>query len=129
MPKDLQKVFGTVDHNIQCNKLGAMSIGSAIRFRSYLSDITQKVKIGDSFRIHACYMWSAAGSILGPLPFLCYVKDMPVSVKSKLLLYADDSVLLVPHRDPRAISDTLSKELEACNEWLVDKRLAPPRKD
>ncbi len=49
---------------------------------------------------------------------------MPVSVKNKLLLYADDSVLLVSHRDPRATSDTLSKELESCNEWLVDNRLS-----
>ncbi len=41
---------------------------------------------------------------------------MPVSVKSKLLLYADDSVLLVSHRDLRVISDTLSQELESCND-------------
>ncbi len=50
---------------------------------------------------------------------------MPVSVKSKLLLYAYDSVLLVSHRDPRVISNTLSQELESCNEWLIDNRLWP----
>ncbi len=44
------------------------------------------------------------GSILGPLLFLCYVNDMAASVKTKLLLYADDSALLVSHRDPRIIS-------------------------
>ncbi len=44
---------------------------------------------------------------------------MPVSVKSNLLLYADNSVLLVSHRDPRVISDTLSQGLESCNEWLI----------
>ncbi len=47
---------------------------------------------------------------------------MSVSVKSKLLLYADDIVLLVSHRDPRVISYTLSRELESCNEWLIDNR-------
>ncbi len=69
-------------------------------------------------------MWSAEGSILGPLLFLRYVNGMPVSVKSKLLLYADDSTLLVSHRDPRVISNTLSQELESCNEWLIDNRLS-----
>ncbi len=44
--------------------------------------------------------------------------------KCKLLLYADDSVLLVSDKDPRAVSDTLSKELESCNGWLVDNRLS-----
>ncbi len=56
------------------------------------------------------------GSILGPLLLLCYVNDMLVSVKCKLLLYADDSVLLVSHKYLGAISDTLSKELESYNE-------------
>ncbi len=64
------------------------------------------------------------GSILGPLLFLCYVNDMPISTKCKLLLYVDDGVLFVSDKDPRAVSDTLSKELESCNEWLVDNRLS-----
>ncbi len=49
---------------------------------------------------------------------------MPVSVKSKLLLYADDNALLVSHRDPRFTSNTLSQELELCHEWLIDNRLS-----
>ncbi len=28
------------------------------------------------------------------------------------------------HKDPKAISDTPFKELESCNEWLVDNRLS-----
>ncbi len=58
---DLQKAFDTVDHNILCNTLEAMGIGSANWFRSYLSGRTQKVEIGNSFRIHAYHMRSAAG--------------------------------------------------------------------
>ena len=53
------------------------------------------------------------GSILGPLLFLCYVNDMPISVKCKLLLYADDSALIISGTDPKVIAEELSKELEA----------------
>ncbi len=122
---DLQKVFDTVDHNILCSKLEAMGIGSTNWFRFYFNGRTQKVKIGDTVSksmLITCRVLQ--GSILGPLLFLCYVNDMPVCVKSRLLLYADDSVLLVSHRDPRVISNTLSLELKLCNEWLIDNRLS-----
>ena len=48
------------------------------------------------------------GSILGPLLFLCYVNDMPISVDCKLLLYADDSALLVSNKDSKIVADKLS---------------------
>ena len=64
------------------------------------------------------------GSILGPLLFLCYVNDMPISVKCKLLLYADDSALIVSGFDSKKIADELSRELESCRQWLIDNKLS-----
>ena len=64
------------------------------------------------------------GSILGPLLFLCYVNDMPMSVKCKLLLYADDSTLIISGSDPKVIADTLSFELNSCRQWLIDNKLS-----
>ena len=64
------------------------------------------------------------GSILGPLLFLCYVNDMVASVDCKLLLYADDSALLVSDKNPQCVADKLSKELESCRQWLVDNKLS-----
>ncbi len=63
------------------------------------------------------------GSILGPLLFLCYVNDMAASTKCKLLLYADDSILITSDKGPKAIAETLSRNLDTCNDWLVDNRL------
>ena len=39
------------------------------------------------------------------VPFLCYVNDMPIIVKCMLLLYADDSALIVSDFDSKEIVD------------------------
>ncbi len=52
------------------------------------------------------------------------MNDMEMAVKCNLLLYADDSVLLTSDKNPKVISDTLSENLETCNDWLIDNRLS-----
>ena len=64
------------------------------------------------------------GSILGPLLFLCYINDMPMSIKCRLMLYADDSALLVSGKNPNVIAQTLSEELESCRNWLINNKLS-----
>ena len=64
------------------------------------------------------------GSILGPLLFLVYVNDMCSAVNCKLLLYADDSALIVPGKDVKEIELKLTKELESISNWLTDNKLS-----
>ncbi len=91
---DLQKTFDTVDHAILCDKLEIMGIESGW-FRSYLKEGTQKVKVGDTISGSMPITCGVSqGSILGPLLVICYVNDMAISTKYKLLLYANDSILL-----------------------------------
>ena len=101
---NLQKVFDTVDHNILCNKLLAMG-------KSHLSDVSVNQVESKPMNI-SCGV--PQGSILGPLLFLCYVNDMSSSINCYLLLYADDSALFTSGKDPKVISETLSKEHESC---------------
>ena len=49
---------------------------------------------------------------------------MPISVKCKLLLYADDSALIVSGFDSKEIAEELSRELESCRQWLIDNKLS-----
>ena len=64
------------------------------------------------------------GSILGPLLFLIYVNDMSGAVSNKLLLYADDSAILVADKCLSNIETVLQNELEIVSEWLVDNKLS-----
>ena len=122
---DLQKAFDTVDHVILLKKLEAMGVSSVEWFRSYLCDRTQIVNVNqvDSAPLNiSCGV--PQGSIFGPLLFLCYVNDMPISVDCKVLLYADDSALLVSVKDPKMVADELSKELDSCRQWMIDNKLS-----
>ncbi len=49
---------------------------------------------------------------------------MATTVKCKLPLYADDRILLVLDKDPKVISDTLPRNVDTCNNWLLDNRLS-----
>ena len=45
-------------------------------------------------------------------------------VDCKVLLYADDSALLVSGKDPKMVADELSKELDSCRQWMIDNKLS-----
>ena len=122
---DLQKAFDTVDHDILCNKLIHMGVGCIGWFESYLKNRLQVVSLdGVNSKPGFVQCGVPQGSILGPLLFLCYINDMPISIKCKLLLYADDSALLVSGSDPETISQKLSQELKSCHDWLIDNKLS-----
>ena len=110
---------------ILCNKLEAMGINFTKWFKSYLGG-RQQIVIANETRSDPGTVNCGVpqGSILGPLLFLCYVNDMPLSVKCKLLLYADDSALFVSGSNPQEIADILSEELESCKKWLMDNKLS-----
>ena len=49
---------------------------------------------------------------------------MESAVKCKLILYADDSALLVSGKDVKVIQEMLGKELCALTSYLVDNKLS-----
>ena len=116
---DPQKAFDTVDPDILCEKLETMGLNFTGWMISYLKGRTQIVIANEmSSEVGSVICGVPQGNILGPLLFLCYVNDMPISIRCKLLLYADDSALIVSGKDPNQIAEELTKELESCQQWL-----------
>ena len=124
---DLQKAFDTVNHAILLSKL--RSIGSDTRtvewFRSYLTGRTQITDINGTISSETIITCGAPqGSILGPLLFNLYINDMQNSVSCKLMLYADDSILLVPGNNVTYISNSLQLQLGLIRDWLSINKLS-----
>ena len=117
----LQKAFDTVNHDILLSKL--RSIGSDTRtvewFRSYLTKRTHVTDINGTISSETIITCGVPqGSIFGPLLFNLYINDMQNSVSCKLMLYADDSILLVPGNNATYISNSLQLLLGLIRDWL-----------
>ena len=124
---DLQKAFDTVNHKIMLQKLEAIGLHeSAIAwYKSYLYGRQQSVEIGEAISNPMTVTCGVPqGSILGPLLFLIYINDIYTAVRCKLLLYADDSALLVSGKDTQLIQESISAELEAARKWLINNKLS-----
>jgi hypothetical protein len=64
------------------------------------------------------------GSILGPLLFLIYISDLPLNIQgAKLILYADDTNVLVVDRNEEALHTKLSLVVKQLENWFLKNYL------
>ena len=109
---DLQKAFDTIDHEILFDKMISLQFTERTIswFKCYLKDRTFKVNVGNVFSDPGDLICGVPqGSILGPLIFLLYVNDKPVSVKCELILFADDSCLVFQHLTCKSNRKTIKR--------------------
>ena len=94
---DLKKAFDTVDHQILLQKLRVYGIEGEeyLWFLSYLKNRKQCCKVnGRVSHLDDIKYGVPQGSCLGPLLFLIYINDLPLSLKfSKVNMYADDTFI------------------------------------
>ena len=110
---DHQKTFDTIPHQRLVMKLSAYGIrGQVLNWIcDFLRDRHQQVAIGDSLSdTRRVTSGVPQGSVLGPILFTLYVNVLRSLVKSRMVMFADDSKLY------RAIQD--KKDVLALKEDL-----------
>jgi hypothetical protein len=99
---DLSKAFDCVDHNILLGKMELFNFSSESIgwMSSYLENRKQRTVVCKN-NVKCNSQWESIkagvpqGSILGPLLFLLYINDLPNNINSKLILFADDTTVIL----------------------------------
>ena len=124
---DFKKAFDLVDHDILIQKLKLyhFSTKTIKLFESYLSDRSQHVKI-ETLSSEDCKVLTGVpqGSILGPLLFLLYVNDLPLSLGSSTDMYADDTTVHASNKNISQVELSLQSDLHSVNEWCIHNNMA-----
>ena len=124
---DLQKAFGTINHDMLLKKLSIIGFSDhTIKwFQSYLSNRKFTVNLENSFsEVSNISCGVPQGSILGLLLFLIYVNDMSMAVKCNLFLYADDTCLVFQSKNVKDIEKQLNEGFAHICDWFVDNKLS-----
>ena len=127
---DLQRAFDTVDYHILLHTLSHYGIRGVFNkwFCSYLNGRTQITQIGSHISERqktSCGV--PQGSVLGPLLFLIYIKDIyKPSNKLGFYLFADDTNFLYAARNLKSLESAVNVELLNVCDWLSANKLYLP---
>ena len=121
---DFRKAFDLVDHTLLLKKLKyyKLSEETISWFSSYLMGRKQKVFVNNTFsEAENIICGVPQGSILGPLLFLLFINDLPLSIDNVLTdLYADDTTLYFIDKFQACIEQQLQTALHKLSEWCKE---------
>ena len=123
----MRKAFDTVHHGRLLDKLGQIGANRSVLrwFQSYLghrehTTFANKI-MSDPIQVK---YGVPQGSILGPLLFSVYINNLPNTVEnSKVILYADDAVMITEDRRSDDITRIGQPDLNNILQWCATNRL------
>jgi hypothetical protein len=125
---DLQQAFDCVNHNILLAKMEFYGTsGTANKLmRSCLQNRYQRVSVKNIELYKVSSKWELVkhgvpqGSILGPLLFLIYINDFPLSVKKigNPILFADDTSIIISNTNPEEFKNNIKLALNDSIKWF-----------
>ena len=124
---DLKKAFDVVPHDILLTKLKNLGLaGHELKwFTSYLDNRQQYVDInGHSSTNRTIDISVLQGSILGPILFLCYINDLPMTTNLFTVLFADDTACLAAGKNLTELIKTTNIEIQKLANWFRANRMA-----
>ena len=128
---DLSKAFDSVDHTVLSSKLELYGIGgvSLSLIKSYLLNRKQQVVEMDEggvlikSDILTVKRGVPQGSVLGPLLYILYVNELPNIVSQKIVLYADDTSLIISERTKNECELRMSESMSELEDWFLRNNL------
>lgn len=119
---DLSRAFDCVSHDILVEKLSYYGVcGTPLSLlKSYLQNRRQMVFLQGQWSDEKKVEWGVPqGSVLGPLLFLICINDLPLSVNSRSLLYADDTTFVNISCNFDQLIENTKSTLLAASEWFL----------
>lgn len=124
---DFSKAFDTINFDKLLIKLERIGIrGKCLEwFDSYLKNRRIRVKMGNTCsKERTLNSGVPQGSILGPLLYKIFVNDIVYTAKnSTLYMYADDTMLVVVHKNVNVALEMLQTDFDNLMRWTHDNGL------
>ena len=120
---DIEKAFDKINH---------ASLLQTIRkqfpeqihhlIKSYLSNRTFVIKIKDTYsEVEDIKAGVPQRSVLGPILYTLYTANVPTTINSTVLTFADDIAILVRYTNPETAVKLLQEHITKIGKWLQEK--------
>ena len=117
---DFKKAFDSVPHRRLLYKMEALGIKDPVLTwtKSFLQHRTQYVRVnGSTSTRHEVTSGIPQGSVLGPILFVLYINDLPNSIASRVMMFADDTKLYQLYPNRKSPPDTIQMDLLELDTW------------